>query len=74
MTTPIEDFKLTKDGKLIGLPRIITTNSEGETVAILKHIGHDNPRITKFCTMEFIENTVTNIYLPLGYLPPNFLI
>jgi hydroxymethylglutaryl-CoA reductase len=72
MTTPIEGFsKLTKEGKINWIAQNYTTNSE-ETVAILKQYWHDNPELQNLHD-EFIENTVTNFYLPLG-IAPNFLI
>lgn len=72
MTTPIEGFsKLTKEEKINWIAQNYTTNSE-ETVAILKQYWHNNPELQNLHD-EFIENTVTNFYLPLG-IAPNFLI
>tara|TARA_R110000868_G_scaffold79850_1_gene227014 strand:+ start:2396 stop:3718 length:1323 start_codon:yes stop_codon:yes gene_type:complete len=72
MTTPIEGFsKLTKEDKINWIAQHYTKNSE-ETVAIIKQYWNNEAKLQQLHD-EFIENTITNFYLPLG-IAPNFLI
>src|SRR5690554_6010840 len=72
MTKPIEGFsKLSKDEKLNWIAEHYTQNS-GETLSILKKYWNGDPKLQQLHD-EFIENTLTNFYLPLG-IAPNFLI
>ncbi|ADV48246.1 hydroxymethylglutaryl-CoA reductase, degradative [Cellulophaga algicola DSM 14237] len=72
MNTPIEGFsKLTKDEKIAWLAKSYTTNS-AETISILKRYWNSDKMLQKLHD-EFIENTITNYYLPFG-IAPNFLI
>ena len=72
MNTPIEGFsKLTKEEKIAWIAKSYTTNS-AETIAILKRYWNTDKTLQKLHD-EFIENTITNYYLPLG-IAPNFLI
>ncbi len=72
MNTPIEGFsKLTKEEKIAWIAKSYTTNSN-ETIAILKRYWNADETLQKLHD-EFIENTITNYYLPLG-IAPNFLI
>jgi hydroxymethylglutaryl-CoA reductase len=72
MTAPIEGFsKLTKEDKINWIAQNYTHNSK-ETVAILKQYWNQDEKLQNLHD-EFIENTITNFYLPLG-VAPNFLI
>ncbi|WP_158974469.1 hydroxymethylglutaryl-CoA reductase, degradative [Cellulophaga sp. L1A9] len=72
MNTPIEGFsKLTKEEKIAWLAKSYTTNSD-ETISILKRYWNSDETLQKLHD-EFIENTITNYYLPFG-IAPNFLI
>ncbi len=72
MITPIEGFsKLNKDQKIAWLAKNYTQNSD-ETINILKRYWNTDSVLQKLHD-EFIENTVSNYYLPLG-IAPNFLI
>tara|TARA_R110000868_G_scaffold125037_6_gene330434 strand:- start:3978 stop:5297 length:1320 start_codon:yes stop_codon:yes gene_type:complete len=72
MITPIEGFsKLTKDQKIEWIAKSYTTNSK-ETIRILKRYWNSDILLQKLHD-EFIENTISNYYLPLG-IAPNFLI
>lgn len=72
MTKPIEGFsKLSKEEKLTWIAQHYTQNTEG-TLRILKKYWNDDPKLQQLHD-EFIENTLTNFYLPLG-IAPNFLI
>ena len=72
MTAPIEGFsKLGKEDKIRWIAQHYTNNSE-DTIAILKQYWHSDPKLQNLHD-EFIENTITNFYLPLG-IAPNFLI
>jgi hydroxymethylglutaryl-CoA reductase len=72
MNIPIEGFsKLTKEEKIAWLAKSYTTNSD-ETISILKRYWNSDDTLQKLHD-EFIENTITNYYLPLG-IAPNFLI
>ncbi len=72
MIKPIEGFsKLSKDEKIEWIANTYTHNSE-ETIAILKQYWSTDQKLQQLHD-EFIENTITNFYLPLG-IAPNFLI
>lgn len=72
MITPIEGFsKLTKDQKIEWIAKNYTTNSK-ETTKTLNRYWNSDLLLQKLHD-EFIENTITNYYLPLG-VAPNFLI
>ncbi len=72
MTTPIEGFsKLTKQKKIDWLIANYLNNSSASKKILEQYINAD----TKLQQLhdEFIENTLTNYYLPFG-IAPNFLI
>jgi len=72
MTMPIEGFsKLTKEKKI---EWIVSNYTQNPTAAktILKRYWNSNSEVQKLHD-EFIENTITNYYLPLG-IAPNFRI
>ncbi len=72
MTPPIEGFsKLSKEEKIDWIAARYTDNSE-ETKKILKRYWNQDTRLQQLHD-EFIENTISNYYLPLG-IAPNFLI
>ena len=72
MTKPIEGFsKLSKAEKLNWIAEHYTSNNE-QTLHILKKYWNNDPQLQQLHD-EFIENTLTNFYLPLG-IAPNFLI
>ena len=72
MITPIEGFsKLTKDQKIEWIAKNYTVNSK-ETIQIINRYWNSDDTLQKLHD-EFIENTITNYYLPLG-IAPNFLI
>lgn len=72
MTTPIEGFsKLTKDEKIDWIVSNYTQNSASAKALLTRYWNADNA-VQKLHD-EFIENTITNYYLPLG-IAPNFLI
>ncbi len=72
MHTPIEGFsKLTKEEKIDWIVTNYTHNSE-ISKAILKKYWNADTELQKLHD-EFIENTISNYYLPLG-IAPNFLI
>ncbi|MEJ1223268.1 hydroxymethylglutaryl-CoA reductase, degradative [Sediminicola sp. 1XM1-17] len=69
---PIEGFsKLTKEEKIDWISDRYTDNSK-ETKATIKRYWNTDKELQKLHD-EFIENTITNFYLPLG-IAPNFLI
>ncbi len=69
---PIEGFsKLTKEEKIEWISTKYTDNSK-ETKATIKRYWNTDKELQKLHD-EFIENTITNFYLPLG-IAPNFLI
>ncbi|MEB8346703.1 hydroxymethylglutaryl-CoA reductase, degradative [Flavobacteriaceae bacterium KMM 6898] len=69
---PIEGFsKLTKEEKIEWISNRYTDNSQ-ETKATIKRYWNTDKELQKLHD-EFIENTITNFYLPLG-IAPNFLI
>lgn len=72
MISPIEGFsKLTKAEKIDWIAEHYTDNSKA-TKTILKRYWNTEDKLQKLHD-EFIENTITNFYLPLG-IAPNFLI
>ncbi|MGB5270952.1 hydroxymethylglutaryl-CoA reductase, degradative [Eudoraea sp.] len=72
MTTPIQGFsKLSKEEKINWIADNYTDNSEA-TVQILKKYWNIDNGLQKLHD-EFIENTISNYYLPFG-IAPNFLI
>ncbi len=72
MIAPIEGFsKLTKEEKIDWIALSYTSDPEA-TKKILKSYWNTNADVQKLHD-EFIENTITNYYLPLG-IAPNFLI
>lgn len=69
---PIEGFsKLSKEEKIEWISTKYTDNSK-ETKATIKRYWNTDKELQKLHD-EFIENTITNFYLPLG-IAPNFLI
>ena len=72
MTEPISGFsKLTKEDKIDWVTSHYTQNKE-QSIKILQTYWNQNSNIQQLHD-EFIENTLTNLYLPLG-IAPNFLI
>jgi hydroxymethylglutaryl-CoA reductase len=72
MTAPIEGFsKLSKEDKINWIAHHFTNHPE-ETIAIIKQYWNDDEKLQNLHD-EFIENTFTNFYVPLG-IAPNFLI
>ncbi|WP_289060908.1 hydroxymethylglutaryl-CoA reductase, degradative [uncultured Zobellia sp.] len=72
MTKPIEGFsKLTKEQKIDWLTASYTANPEAAK-SLLKRYWNTAEDVQQLHD-EFIENTVTNYYLPFG-IAPNFLI
>lgn len=72
MNQPVKGFsKWSKEAKIEWLVNNYTDNPE-ENLSILKGYWHRDPGIQKLHD-DFIENTVSNFYLPFG-IAPNFLI
>lgn len=72
MRKSVQGFsKLTKEEKIDWVAKNYTQNPE-ETKAILKRYWNPDPEIQNLHD-EFIENTLTNYYLPMG-IAPNFMI
>ncbi|TVZ15569.1 hydroxymethylglutaryl-CoA reductase, degradative [Maribacter sp. MAR_2009_72] len=72
MTKPISGFsKLTKEEKIDWITTNYTHNKE-QSKKILQTYWNQNGRIQQLHD-EFIENTITNLYVPQG-IAPNFLI
>ncbi len=72
MKQPVEGFsKLTKNQKIEWLAQAYFSDP-GKAVSIFKTYWNDDEKLQKLHD-EFIENTITNYYLPLG-VAPNFLI
>ncbi len=72
MTVPIEGFsKLTKEEKIDWLTNTYCKNPEAAKET-LRHYWNLDKKLQNVHD-EFIENTLTNFYLPLG-IAPNFLI
>jgi len=71
-TQPIKGFsKLSKEAKIEWLCREYFNDSE-KAYELLKSYWHNDPK-TQQLHDEFIENTVSNFYMPFG-VSPNFLI
>ncbi len=72
MNTAIEGFsRLTKEEKIDWLTKNYTKNPESSK-NVLAQYWNTEPKVQRLHD-EFIENTVTNYYLPFG-IAPNFLI
>lgn len=72
MSQPIEGFsRLSKEDKIDWIAKNYTHNPE-DTKEILSTYWHSDSQLQKLHD-EFIENTISNFYLPLG-IAPNFLI
>ncbi|MCM8571049.1 hydroxymethylglutaryl-CoA reductase, degradative [Gramella jeungdoensis] len=72
MTKPVNGFsRLTKNEKINWLAENYLKNNDN-AVSVLKQYWNEDEKLQKLHD-EFIENTVSNFYLPLG-LAPNFLI
>lgn len=71
-TPPIKGFsKLSKEAKIAWLIEHYTSHPE-ESMDMLKGYWHQRPEVQRLHD-EFIENTISNFYLPFG-VAPNFLI
>lgn len=72
MNKPIAGFsKLSKEEKIRWIAKEYFSNPE-EAVSVLKNYWNADAKLQQLHD-EFIENTITNFYLPLG-VAPNFLI
>ena len=72
MTKPVQGFsKLTKEAKIDWVAKNFTDDSEA-TKAVLKRYWNSDENLQRLHD-EFIENTLSNYYLPFG-IAPNFLI
>jgi hydroxymethylglutaryl-CoA reductase len=72
MIRPVEGFsKLTKSEKIRWIAKQYTQHPE-QTEAVLTQYWNADPKLQQLHD-EFIENTISNFYLPLG-VAPNFLI
>ncbi|NNK10481.1 MAG: hydroxymethylglutaryl-CoA reductase, degradative [Flavobacteriaceae bacterium] len=72
MRLPIEGFsKLSKDEKIRWIAERYTQDPEA-SISLIKTYWNDDRKLQQLHD-EFIENTLTNYYLPLG-IAPNFLI
>lgn len=72
MITPIQGFsKLSKAEKIKWIAENYTNTPE-ETISLLERYWNTDTEVQKLHD-EFIENTITNYYLPFG-IAPNFLI
>lgn len=72
MRKPIKGFsKLSKEAKIEWLTDQYFDNSE-EAIQLLKSYWHSEPKTQKLHD-EFIENTLSNYYMPFG-VAPNFMI
>ncbi len=72
MRTPVEGFsKLTKEEKINWIATQYTSNPEAAK-SVLKRYWNTNSSVQKVHD-EFIENTISNYYLPFA-IAPNFLI
>lgn len=72
MTKPIKGFsKLTKEEKISWIATQYTDNPK-ETLKTLQAYWNQDTSLQKLHD-EFIENTISNLYMPLG-IAPNFLI
>lgn len=72
MTPPVEGFsKLTKEEKIDWIAARYTDNSDA-TKKLLKRYWNQDTQLQQLHD-EFVENTISNYYLPFG-VAPNFLI
>ncbi|WP_366185168.1 hydroxymethylglutaryl-CoA reductase, degradative [Flavobacterium ovatum] len=72
MNQPFSGFsKLSKEEKINWIAEAYFSTPE-QAVSLLKKYWNSDPKIQKLHD-EFIENTITNFYIPLG-VAPNFLI
>ena len=72
MSTPIQGFsKLSKEEKIDWVSQTFT-QGDPETKSLLTQYWHEDKTLQKLHD-EFIENTLSNFYVPLG-IAPNFLI
>ncbi|SHI68095.1 hydroxymethylglutaryl-CoA reductase, degradative [Pseudozobellia thermophila] len=72
MIKPVEGFsKLTKDQKIEWLTANYTENAQ-EAKLLLKRYWNEDKKVQQLHD-EFIENTISNFYLPFG-IAPNFMI
>lgn len=72
MNKAISGFsKLSKEEKISWIAKEYFSNPE-EAVAVIKNYWNSDAKLQKLHD-DFIENTITNFYLPLG-IAPNFLI
>nr|WP_315145340.1 hydroxymethylglutaryl-CoA reductase, degradative [uncultured Flavobacterium sp.] len=72
MNNPVAGFsKLSKEEKIRWIAKEYFSNPE-EAISILKNYWNSDEKIQKLHD-EFIENTISNFYVPLG-VAPNFLI
>lgn len=72
MTQPIKGFsKLSKEQKIAWIGENYTENAQN-TKEILRQYWNNDPQLQQLHD-EFIENTISNYYLPFG-IAPNFLI
>ncbi len=72
MNNPVKGFsKLSKEGKMEWLVANYFNNDAG-ALQTLKTYWHSDAKLQKLHD-EFIENTLTNFYLPLG-VAPNFMV
>ncbi len=72
MSQSIEGFsKLSKEEKIEWIAKQYTHNPQ-DTISLLKSYWHSDSQLQKLHD-EFIENTISNFYMPLG-IAPNFLI
>jgi hydroxymethylglutaryl-CoA reductase len=72
MNQPFSGFsKLSKEEKINWIAKQYFSTAD-EAVSLLKKYWNTDPKIQKLHD-EFIENTITNFYIPLG-VAPNFLI
>jgi len=72
MPSPIEGFsKLSKEEKIRWIAEQFTQDPDA-SIALIKTYWNDDTQLQQLHD-EFIENTLTNYYLPLG-IAPNFLI
>ena len=73
MTKIIEGFsKLTKQEKMNWLAETYFSKTKSETLTLLQKYWNSDAQLQKLHD-EFIENTISNFYLPLG-IAPNFII
>ena len=72
MNKPVAGFsKLSKEQKISWIAKEYFS-TPSEAIALLKNYWNTDEKIQKLHD-EFIENTITNFYIPLG-VAPNFLI